>query len=516
MNETSIAAVAIAILAFAPGDDSPGTAYYVDAVKGDDSNPGTSPERAWKTIKKANETSFAAGDRLLLAGGQTFAAPLRLLKDDRGTKEQPVLVTSFGNGRATLDAGAGTAIELADCEHVTVKNLALVGCGRDKGSDGIGLSIRRTRGVEVDEVEASGFRVTGVSAGGDEALRLTRVHAHDNGFAGISVHGGHDLPFSRELYIGHCIANDNPGDPKNKTNHSGNGIVVGGLKGGLIEYCEAFNNGWDMPRRGNGPVGIWGWFCDRLVIQHCVSHDNKTSKGGYDGGGFDLDGGATNSVLQYNLSFNNHGTGYLLCQYEDAEPWKDNICRYNVSVNDGLTNHFDGIHFWAGGKGMSGAQVYNNVVVNAKNAVNSTHDIPGLVFRNNVFISDSDAITGPLGQAVFEHNLYWSRKGGAVFRNGNTAYATLADWSKAAGKETVQGRVAGLASDPRIGLPDGPERLPRDPKTLANMPFFRLMPGSSCAGAGTAVPDNGGRDFFGGRLAPGRKPSIGVHEPSGR
>ena len=44
-----------------------------------------------------------------------------------------------------------------------------------------------------------------------------------------------------------------------------------------------------MPREGNGRVGIWGWFCGRLVIQHNVAHHNKTSKGAHDGGGFDLD-----------------------------------------------------------------------------------------------------------------------------------------------------------------------------------------------------------------------------------
>ena len=514
MKAIATAAAALATLAFAPGMVPPGTAYHVDAARGDDANAGTSPEKAWKTLKKANETSFAPGDSLLLAGGQTFPGPLRLLKDDRGSKDRPVLVSSSGQGRATVDGGAGDAIMMDGCEFVAVRNLALAGCGRDRGSDGSGLLIRRTRGVEIDGVEASGFRAAGISAGGDEDLRITRVRAHDNGFAGITVTGGHRLPLTRNLYIGSCVAHDNPGDPGNKTNHSGNGIVVGGLKGGLIEYCEAFNNGWDMPRQGNGPVGIWGWSCDRLVIQHCVSHDNKTSRGGYDGGGFDFDGGATHSVLQYNLSFNNHGTGYLLCQYEDAEPWKDNVCRYNVSVNDGLTNHSDGIHFWAGGKGMSGAQVYNNLVVNAKNAVNSTHDIPGLVFRNNIFISDGDAVTGPLLQAVFEHNLYWTRKGGAVFRNGNTVHKTVEEWSRASGKETVQGRVVGLSGDPRVALPDRLELLPRDPRALPDMPFFRLLPGSPCAGAGAAVPDSGGRDLFGGRLAPGRRPSLGVHEPA--
>src|SRR5207244_3991528 len=154
--------------------------------------------------------------------------------------------------------------------------------------------------------EVSDFRVAGISTGGDVNSRVTRVDAHDNGGAGIETYGDHaGMPISRNLYIGNCRARNNPGDPKNRDSHSGSGIVVGGVDGVLIEYCEASNNGWDMPRQGNGPVGIWGWNCNRLTIQHCISHHNRSP--GLDGGGFDLDGGVTNSFLQYNLSYENAG-----------------------------------------------------------------------------------------------------------------------------------------------------------------------------------------------------------------
>ena len=89
----------------------------------------------------------------------------------------------------------------------------------------------------------------------------------------------------------------------------------------MVEYCEAMENGWDMPRPGNGPVGIWGYEADHLTIQYCYSHDNKTSPNGYDGGRFDFDGGITNSVMQYNLSMNNEGAGYGLFQFGGAGAW---------------------------------------------------------------------------------------------------------------------------------------------------------------------------------------------------
>jgi hypothetical protein len=487
-----------------------GSTYYVDARKGDDANAGTSEAKAWKTLAKANAAAFGPGDKLLLAAGQTFTGPLKLDKDDRGSKGQPVVIASFGNGRATIDGGKGNGIELAGSEYVTVRELDLIGRGRKEGNDKDGIKLWRTVGVALDGLDVSGFRLAGVAAGGDTDTRITRVNAHDNGFAGISVTGW-DKDRTRNIYIGHCIASANPGDPQNKDNHSGNGIVVGGLDVGLVEYCEAFNNGWDMPRKGNGPVGIWGWGCDRLVIQFCISHDNKTQKGASDGGGFDFDGGVTNSILQYNLSYNNHGAGYLLCQYPGASRWKNNICRYNVSVNDGLTNHDSGINFWAGGPEISDALICHNVVVNGKHAVGSTHDIAGLVFRNNIFISDGESISGPLKQARFENNLYWPRKAGTVFGGKK-----LEDWAKETGQETIAGKLAALFGDPKLVMPEKLTDLPTKPEDLAKMRFFRPEAGSPCIGAGLIVPDGGGRDLFGNRVSADSKPCLGACESTGK
>ena len=491
------------------------TSYYVDVVRGSDGNPGTSPRSAWKSVKRANAARFAPGDRILFAAGQTFPGTLRLEKPASGSRDAPLLVSSFGRGRATIDGGSGDAVTLTDCTYVRVRNLNVVGKGRKNGSNGTGIELKRTRHVELDSIDASGFRQAGVSTGGDSDTRITRVHAHGNGFAGITVYGGHDgLPRSRNVYIGDCVVDDNPGDPQNLTNHSGNGIVVGGLDGGLIEYCEAFNNGWDMPRKGNGPVGIWGWNCDRLTIQHCISHDNKSP--GHDGGGFDFDGGVTNSVMQYNLSYNNVGCGYLLCQYPDAAPWKNNIVRYNISVDDGSQHFQSGIGLWLGDSGISDAQIYNNTIVNPNHAVAALGDIPRMVYRNNIFLCGGAALVGGLSQSRFENNLYWlTEKEGVLYRGekGSPVYATLEAWAQITGQETIDGKRVGLVADPKIALPGGSRRrLPSHPRKLAEMLLFRLHPDSPCVGAGVPVPANGGRDLFGNRLAARGRCSLGAHE----
>lgn len=488
--------------------------YHVDGLKGDDQNTGMAPEEAWRSIERANRADFDPGDHLLFAGGQTFAGTLIFQQEDSGTQDHPIRVSSFGNGRALIHGGTGCGFQLNGCAHVVASHLVFIGCGRQNGSDGNGVELRHTCYVKLDSLEVRGFRLSGVSAAEDENSRITKVYAHENGFAGISTSGKRGNTRTRNLYIGYCIAANNPGDPKNLSNHSGNGIVAGGVDGGLIEYCEAFNNGWDMPRQGNGPVGIWGWDCDRLIIQHCISHDNKTATGADDGGGFDLDGGATRSILQYNLSYNNHGCGYLLCQYPGAKRWKENFCRYNLSINDGLTNHFSGIYFWAGGGGISDAQVYNNVIINARHAIRSTHDIPGLVFRNNILVAEKSVVAGPLRKAVFESNLYRRPPNGIIFQDGDQAFKTLAEWARATGKETINERLVGFTVDPKLILPEDLSELPRDPRELRSMSFYRLQVDSPCIGAGTVVEDNGVSDFFNNPILPKRRPSLGIHEPS--
>lgn len=195
---------------------SPGnTRYFLDSVRGNDAYAGTSPEKPWQTIDRANRTALAAGDQLLLAGGQTFHGTLSLGQEAQATKDRPIIIRSVGQGRATLEGGKGSSICLHGCAYVKVSELSLMGCGRDEGNEGNGLEIHNTRGVEVDRVDVSGFRLSGVATNGDADTRITRVTAYSNGFAGISAGSGQGFPRTTNLYIGHCVAHDNPGDPKN-------------------------------------------------------------------------------------------------------------------------------------------------------------------------------------------------------------------------------------------------------------------------------------------------------------
>ncbi|MBV8881333.1 MAG: right-handed parallel beta-helix repeat-containing protein [Planctomycetaceae bacterium] len=82
-------------LAFA--DRVEGTAYYVDADAGADSNPGTA-EAPWKTLPKVNASQhlLKPGDRVLFRRGQVF--PGALLVETSGTPELPITYGSYGEG----------------------------------------------------------------------------------------------------------------------------------------------------------------------------------------------------------------------------------------------------------------------------------------------------------------------------------------------------------------------------------------------------------------------------------
>jgi hypothetical protein len=512
MKATSFFCFALVVRVLAPA--ASGKDFYV-SPSGSDSNPGTI-ERPWQTLAKANGTKFEAGDRLLLQGGGEFVGPLALGSDDSGTEGRRVVVTSYARGAATILGGTGGAISSDGCDYVEFRNLKLVGAGRKTGSTASGLYVAHGRGVVVDKVEASGFRTSGVEVSGVQDARITNVHAHENGFAGISSGGDR----SSNLYIADCLAENNPGDPTVRANHSGNGIVVGHADGAVIERCEARYNGWDMVWTGNGPVGIWTYESDRVVIQQCVAHHNRST--GSDGGGFDLDGGVTNSIVQYNYSHDNYGAGYLICQYEGAGPLENNTVRYNISQDDGVKDHNAGIYVWVGGKGMRSSLVHNNTVYNNKGSAvvigadgKYAAETPRFDFYNNIFVSLGDQVKGAW-KGRFAGNMYWSM-GERGFRV--EGFDSFEKWVAATGQEKVGGQVVGRFGDPMLAK-DGPG-LVSEPAGLALLHEYRLMPGSAACGMGldlavvTGAPA-GERDFYGNRL-PARGPQCaGAYEASGR
>ncbi|MEP7108111.1 MAG: right-handed parallel beta-helix repeat-containing protein [Ferruginibacter sp.] len=425
-------------------------AYYLD-TSGNDSNKGTK-NSPWKTIQKINSILIKAGDSVMLKAGQAFTGTLRLDASCIGLSNKPVLFTSYGKGKAVINAGNASAILIEKTKFITVRKLKLAGTGRKDGNTGDGIALADCSNIMLSELEIGGFRNSGVLVNSSSDIRITEVNAHDNGFAGISVSGKYPSKKScSNIYIGYCNAYNNPGSPAILDNHSGNGIVAGICNKLTIEYCTATNNGWDMPRVGNGPVGIWCYEADSVIIQHCISYRNKTSAGGDDGGGFDLDGGVTNSVVQYCLSYENQGSGFGIFQYVGASAWHNNTIRYNISENDGTVSPAGaGIYIWNSSDDsmqFNNCSFYNNTIYNSKGAAISyagQSTRKGFLFYNNIFVGSDSLLKGKRTNDTFLANNWWSLKS----KFNIEGIHDLNEWAKKSGQEMLAGKLTGWNTDP--------------------------------------------------------------------
>jgi hypothetical protein len=487
--------------------------YYVG--KGPKGYPTTS-------VQALSTLALQAGDSLFFHGGDTVRANI-LLKDIHGNKAHNIILTSYGKGRGVIDGKNNAALTMTGSDHFRISNLTLIGSGRKDGNTTDGLKLANCSQANIKNVEVSGFQKSGLVCYNSESIELDSVWAHENGFAGILVEGDYQKKISNNIHIMNCRADNNPGDPTNLDNHSGNGILVGNCKNVLIEYCTASNNGWDMPRVGNGPVGIWAYEADSVTIQYCISYHNKTAKRAADGGGFDLDGGVTNSIIQYCLSYENWGSGYGIFEYYGADKWYNNTLRYCISINDGfVTDYASGMLIWNGwdtDSSFTNFYAYNNVFYNDRKyafGFSEQGRHKKFAFFNNVFISaDTSNIfdgTDSSGDDIFLGNV-WMRKGGGFFQNG---FNDLRRWSAAKGYEQLNGKFIGTSFHHTLFTLPSLLKI-TDPRSLEKNSMLRFLCNPALRNKGVDIRElfsiNVGKtDFFGHALSSGGRFDAGVCE----
>ncbi len=488
--------------------------YYI-SPDGDDNNSGKSSSKAWKTIQKVNDTDFVPGSSILFEGGKEFSGTIQLSGADAGSADKEITISSYGDGKALINGGDNEGLLAEDCDHLVVKDLIFIGSGRKTGNVTDGVLITDSDSIKIQNLEVYGFQKSGLHVRKSVNAHITHVYAHNNGFAGIHVTGktmndktNYD---NADLYIAYCVAENNPGDPTVLKGHSGNGILANSVKEGIIEYCEAFNNGWDMPWTGNGPVGIWIWDCTDFIIQYCIAHDNRTNPVASDGGGFDFDGGVSNSIMQYNLSYNNEGCGYGLYEFGAAKAWENNTIRYNISQDDGIING-GSVGIWKNDNrgAMRNCEIYNNTFYNSLEngpTIWLYDHYPGFNFRNNIFVYNGTFLdeNQKLGAEVFQGNIYWNLAGGLGIDN----YKTIEEWTASTGKEMLNNELTGRFIDPGLNQP-GKVSL-TDPCLLDTtyLPEYNPVQGSPVIDAGLNL-----RELF--NLDPGKTDILGTPVPSGQ
>jgi hypothetical protein len=231
------------------------TTYYI-SPSGNDANSGKSPGLAWKTVGNVNSLDLKPGDTVLFQAGETFSGNLYFDSGDGNVPGNPVVISSYGGGRATLNAGDGFGISGYNTQGFHISDLIVTGSGMNTNTrTGIEWYVdvpgdKRFADVRLERIEVQKFGKVGVRIGawngntGYDDMLLQDLVVHDNLHDGIQLYG-YPAPVGyphKGLVIRGCAAYRNPGiaDPKSI---KGNGIVVSNVDSAIIEYCVAYENG---------------------------------------------------------------------------------------------------------------------------------------------------------------------------------------------------------------------------------------------------------------------------------
>ncbi|MCU7550622.1 T9SS type A sorting domain-containing protein [Chitinophagaceae bacterium LB-8] len=498
--------------------------YYVSPL-GNDVNTGTSTGAPWKTISKVNLKDFK-GDTILFQGGSTFPGSLYFTATDIGTSTKPIVIGSYGTGRATINSDTLFGIYIYNSAGFIIKDLIVSGVNRlTNKKPGISIYMdipnKWLSFLRLNNLDISGYREAGISigswatAGGFKDISITNCISHDNGMAGISTFAMQPY-IQRNVYLGYNKVYNNSGIAELTTGNSGSGISLGGVDVAVVEYCTSYNNGWLHKSADGGPVGIWAHASDSVTFQFNESHHNKTGTT-KDGGGFDFDGGCTNSVMQYNYSHDNYGGGYLVAQYNGAPLMKNITIRYNISENDGRKGDQGSIHMWASSTsgGIQTVKIYNNTIfvkpstgATPKGFYIRSGPITDVKLRNNILQTTGGVpliqVTYNTSACTMQGNSYWSS--GSTFKItwGATTYSSLTSWRSATGQEKINGVASGLQTDAQFA--DTTQGVTfNDPTNLTTLKRYKLLSTSALINKGLNLKTQfniniGSQDYWGNSL----------------
>ena len=523
--------------------------YYV-APTGSDDNDGTTQAKPWRTIGKVNKAALHPGDSVLLEGGKSFSG--NLLITASGNAKASITIGSYGAGPATIQAGVSFGIRLRNCQYIKVHDLILAGSGvkpdgtttnKEQGLDILSIAKegRPWQSIYVENLAVSGFHdgiVLHTPVGtqdvvGYNDVRIRNCTVKECLVGGIYCWGSKrttgkpwGVPAGAGVftncYLCNCTIHDIYGDP------NGNPVIclpiqILNATSFLVERCTIYDCGQAAQDKGQ-PGGVGGLVfleCEKSVAQfnECFRIATKLKM---DGCAFDIDGGCSNCILQYNYSHDNEGSGFQTGFMIGGGPVRDNIIRYNISENDAKKNPgaSGGIMTW----GVQSGCVYNNTVFISAGIDgtkppaflgNTFGGRNGLTVFNNIFVANhSGDIVCSNARSTFRNNCYYRVKGDFRVTYAGTGYTALTAWREATGQEKFDGAAVGFSVDPKLKAPGSGGDI-GDAGKLATLKAYDLLPGSPLIGKGIDLnalfhlaPSP--RDFRGTLLAPNAKLDLGA------
>lgn len=499
-------------------------AHFVDSTTGNDTNDGTSPETAWRSLDRLNMETFEPGDAICFSANGSWSG--QFSPQGSGTSEAPISVYQYGEGsRPLIAAGPGDlqALLLFNVEYWEINDLELT---NDQGGPGDfrGISVRGKdvgelnhiyiRNTYVHDVTGHVYWIGGDAADSDppwitfktgwdaskrtggivfeiESENGTKTWFNDvliednvlqdtsfggiifkqfDGVYGWGVRGSENdpnfTPHTNIVVRGNYLSQTN-------TPYGCNTIYVTGAQHVLIE---------ENVTKDAGTSAIEAYNAHDVVIQYNETYGTVKKAGGADSNGIDADRATTDTIIQYNYVHDN-GDGILLAQFG----FGDSIVRYNLIIN----NSRWGINLHSNDSATN--LTYNNLFF-----------IDGLNSGDLTGSSGSDSYLND-GSYILSNNIFSSTRASLVATGDGVTYTNnLFDGVTPTGEGAVNADPLFVDSS---SWPDGDESGP----ALDGLEGFQLQEGSPARAAGVEIPNNGGFDFWGNPLFLG-SPNIGPHE----
>ena len=241
--------------------------YYYVANDGDDPNPGTSPDRPWRTLAPVHAHAFQPGDIIHLKRGSSWDSGLVI--DDSGIEGNPITFTAYGEGDRPLisNSTGGQWTHVVDIygSWIVIEGLLV----RDAHEGGVnireGANYNVVRDIEATNV-GQGVRVKG------QYNLITRNYLHDPNMV-VNTPGGDDDHGAVGVFLS---SSDNE------------------VSYNRMENCKAPSHDYGV----DGGAVEWYGNADRNYVHHnwATGCDGFLEVGG---------GSAVDNIVAYNVSINN-------------------------------------------------------------------------------------------------------------------------------------------------------------------------------------------------------------------
>ncbi|MDD6479530.1 MAG: right-handed parallel beta-helix repeat-containing protein [Oscillospiraceae bacterium] len=331
-----------------------GKTYYISASSGKDSNNGLSETAAWKSFKNLKGLKLDAGDKVLLKSGDSWLEKF-YLKDAVGTKENPIVISSYGEGEMPKLALFEDSVPLNSTESLMyIENSAGIEFKNlDIGFCAIGMNLHYDMVTNMEYVlienchfhDIYGFNqglgdpmyphavsiiVTsriGVPGDSDPSLiglYINKCTTYDAGalftYGGRIGGTGYNV---KDFYVTDCVMRNN----------AYYGISICNITGGYMDNCKIFDCGSRYAPMGSMAIMM---SCKDFTVMNSEIAFQQRLEDNPDGGGIDFEHMTYDVDFINNYIHDNSGVGVMFYSSHGDSSHQNKRLRflYNVFENN--------------------------------------------------------------------------------------------------------------------------------------------------------------------------------------